>query len=314
MVMSFAATRRYLIDLFSARELQIGIFTAVGAVHRSDSDDKIPRYIPHYWPAYDPDLSAVEPRPRTFLQYVAVGRRLTRASGEVHHAVEKIADGVLRLASILNPLADLSGRKRKHRCIRELLFKQPETDQIYLGIVTALIAGDAGPAPEEWAQKWAPQILQVASAIAGTSETSDEAADFLALKMTGSTGQQQSSASQRDNVFRFPPESPKVQVRVGSIHSIKGETHTATLVVDTFYKKHNLTTLKPWLTGMNSGKGSEKTENIARLKQHYVGMTRPSHLLCLAMREDSILDGDLLKLKAQRWRIGRITDTGFVWL
>jgi DNA helicase-2/ATP-dependent DNA helicase PcrA len=304
----------YLIDLFSAQELQMGTFTAVGAVHRSDKDDKVPRYIPHYWSTYDPDLAAVEPRPRTFLQYVAVGRRLARASGEAHHVVEKIADGVLRLASILNPLADLSGRKRKHRCIRELLFKQPETDQTYLGIVTALIAGDADAAPEEWAQKWVPQITRVASAIAGKTEASDGAADFLALKMAGCTGQQQSSASQRDNVYRFPPENPKVHVRVGSIHSVKGETHTATLVVDTFYKKHNLIALKPWLTGANSGKGSEKTENISRLKQHYVGMTRPSHLLCLAMREDSLLDGDLSRFKGRQWRVGRVTATGIVWL
>ncbi|SRR6266481_7503174 len=89
----------YLIDLFSPQELQIGSFAAVGAVHRSDSDDKIPRYIPHYWPAYDPDLASVEPRPRSFLQYVAVGRRQGLASGEAHHVVERIAEGVLRLAS-----------------------------------------------------------------------------------------------------------------------------------------------------------------------------------------------------------------------
>jgi hypothetical protein len=305
---------RYLVDLFSDEELRTGIFTAVGAIHRSEKDDKVPRYIPHYWPAYDPDLSRVDPRPRTFLQYLAVGRRLTRASGEAHYAVDKIADGILRLASLLNAQSDLPIRKRKHQYVRERLFDEPETDQVYTSLVTALMSCDVEVAPTQWSQQWVPQIVQVATAIAGSSKASSEVEAFLAHQIAASSGQSNTGASQGDNLYRFPQNNPRVQIRVGSIHSVKGETHTATIVLETYHKKYNLTALKPWLLGDHIGQGDEGPDNLSRLKQHYVAMTRPSHLLCLAMRQSSLSAGDMARLKERGWRICRVMDYGAKWL
>ncbi|NEI63856.1 MULTISPECIES: hypothetical protein [Rhizobium] len=37
------------------------------------------------------------------------------------------------------------------------------------------------------------------------------------------------------NIFAYPAADPKVKIRLGSIHSVKGETHTATLVLDSFF-------------------------------------------------------------------------------
>lgn len=102
-------------------------------------------------------------------------------------------------------------------------------------------------------------------------------------------------------------------MRVGSIHSVKGETHSATLVLDTFYRKHHLTMLKPWLLGKQSGGSGSKTL-LSRLRQHYVAMTRPSHLLCLAMREDCLSETDLAELKNRGWRVARVQTGGFEWL
>jgi hypothetical protein len=304
----------YILELFSDRELQAGTFTAVGAVHRPGGEDKVPRFVAHYWPAYDHELAVSEPRPGTFLQYLAAGRKLARASGEAHFAVEKIADGILRLVGILNPLADISARKRKHRFLRELLTGHSELERHYVDIVSFLITGDGHVIPDDWNQKWVPLIIGVAAGIAGTSEDSPAAMAFLSVQATSEVSSQPATETTRDNVFRYPSESPKVQIRVGSIHSVKGETHTATLVLDTFFHAHHLTSLKPWLVGKKSGGGSEGSRNISRLKQHYVAMTRPSHLLCLAMREDSLTDGDVSALKGRGWRAARVTIAGVVWL
>lgn len=305
----------YLLKLFSEIELQAGMFTAVGAVHRPGSDDKVPRFVAHYWSAYDHELATSEPRPGTFLQYLAAGRRLMRSSGEAHHMIEKIADGVLRLVGILNPLADIPARKRKHRCVRELLADHPERDKSYIELVCFLLTVCDDAASEDWNQKWAPQVIAVAAAIAGTSENSAAATAFLSIQEPPTTGSQPSAATQRDNVFRYPSENPKAHIRVGSIHSVKGETHTATLVLDTFFHSHHLSTLRPWLIGKKAGGGCENARNISRLKQHYVAMSRPSHLLCLAMREDCLLNDDVSALKGRGWRLARVTAGGVVvWL
>jgi hypothetical protein len=104
--------------------------------------------------------------------------------------------------------------------------------------------------------------------------------------------------------------SSKVHIRVGPIHSVKGETNTATLVLETFWYDHNLEKAVPWLTGSKSGAGSAGTRQSTRLKLHYVAMTRPTHLLCLAVKRSSLEDeeGELDQrliggLESHGWRV-----------
>ena len=99
---------------------------------------------------------------------------------------------------------------------------------------------------------------------------------------------------------------------MGSIHSVKGQTHTATLVLETFWNAHNLEKLKPWIVRPkmeNAWKKSDGPEQKTRIKIHYVAMTRPTHLLCLAMKrssfeKDGVLDQEVIqKLKQRGWQI-----------
>ena len=89
----------YLQETFTEQELTNGLFTAVGAVHRGDAEVR-PRFVRHYWDQYDHELTASEPKPSTFFQYVAAGRKATAELSEAHQAVEKIAEGILRLVRI----------------------------------------------------------------------------------------------------------------------------------------------------------------------------------------------------------------------
>jgi DNA helicase-2/ATP-dependent DNA helicase PcrA len=43
-------------------------------------------------------------------------------------------------------------------------------------------------------------------------------------------------------------------------------------------------------------------------------MTRPSHLLCLAMREDCLTESDIDQLKTLGWRVARVQNAGSEWL
>ena len=117
----------------------------------------------------------------------------------------------------------------------------------------------------------------------------------------------------RDNIYRYPNDNPKVHIRVGSIHSIKGQTHTATLVLETFWQDHNLHKLKQWIVRPKGEKGWKKSDGVEqekRLKIHYVAMTRPTHLLCLAMKrgtfekDDGSMDQEVVqKLEGRGWKV-----------
>jgi DNA helicase-2/ATP-dependent DNA helicase PcrA len=300
----------YLCEVFSAPELRQGRFTAVGAVHRPSEDtNHLPRHVGNYWSDYDAELAASEPKPKTFCQYYMAGRKRAEQAGEAYPLVELLAEGIIALARCADPLVNVSNYQRKHRYLLQLLSAKPEAQAAYSEFVTSFAANRTIPSPDEWKDKWVAIVKLVASEITDSAIDASRVAEFLEWEQATAT-----TLRQRDNRFKYPDLAPAVEVRLGSIHSIKGETHTATLVCDTYFRAHHLATLKPWLLGQKSGGGQQSALGQSRLKQHYVAMTRPTHLLCLAMREDALTEGEIASLKARKWRVGRVINGPIQWI
>lgn len=87
----------------------------------------------------------------------------------------------------------------------------------------------------------------------------------------------------------------------GSIHSVKGRTHLATLLVDTFWHKSNIVSLLPWHFKTPPKKNG--VQNETRLKCHYVAVTRAKGLVCMALPVDSVDDAAKDKLILNGWKI-----------
>lgn len=308
-----AAYATYLQEVFTEDELRAGTFAAVGGVHRSGGEDNVPRSVSHYWPEYDHEVAGSDPRPSTFFQYLGAGRKLA-ASGEIHPVVDKVAEAILRLARISNPTIDLAIRRRPHRYVLQLLASTPETKGSYLQAISYFAIDGISPSSEEWIQEWRPRIWGIVKAICGTCSDTESTRAFLAWQAPFQSVGGAATPERRDNIFKHPTTDPKVRIQVGSIHSVKGETHSATLVLETFYHGHQLKTLKPWLLGQRAGRGSEGVRNVSRLKQHYVAMTRATHLLCLALRRDAVDTAEIDILKARSWRVAQIGASGIDWL
>ena len=168
--------------------------------------------------------------------------------------------------------------------------------------------------PEEWQGTWAPVILQLAELLSGADIDPAHLDDFLVWPDEELDEEVARNMRRKDNVYRFPPDDPAVEIRVGSIHSVKGETHTATLVLDTFFHDHHLSALRPWLLGEKAGQGNEGTIMLSRLKQHYVAFTRPTHMFAIAMRNELTTE-EIAALKDRNWRVGRAQKEGVIaWL
>ncbi|SPF78098.1 UvrD-helicase domain-containing protein [Pseudoprimorskyibacter insulae] len=300
----------YLRQEFGAAELSSGDFTAVGAVHRADTDDKLPRSIRHYWPEYDPEISSAEPQPNTLLQYLAAGRRLAELSGETNDLVEKLAEGVLRLARLMSPETAIGKRRRNHRYVMDLLEGNADALETYLYLVRAFAVSRVFPTQDRWEADYRVLFESVAHSLSASHATNSAANGFLAWSEIGNVD---AAKAKRNNVLWDETQAPAIKVRVGSIHSVKGETHTATLVLETFYYKHHLKELKPWLLGQTQG-GNGRTDRIKqRLRLHYVAMTRAARLLCLAMRTDAFNEAEIGILRENGWRVARVTQEGVEW-
>lgn len=114
-----------------------------------------------------------------------------------------------------------------------------------------------------------------------------------------------------------------IEIKYETVHNAKGKTHCATLYVDTIYQGkyesgHVLRVLK---------KGSAKRQTIyypnpfykeigeepsstyvkSAIKMIYVGLSRPTHLLCYAMHKSSYENYDAQKLRNCGWEIIDLT-------
>jgi len=102
--------------------------------------------------------------------------------------------------------------------------------------------------------------------------------------------------------------------RKETIVPILPSTACLTLVCETYFKTHHLAALKPWLLGGKVGGEKESEAMKSRLRQHYVALTRPTHLLCIAMRESSFSNDDIETLKVRGWRVGSVNGGSVNWL
>ena len=305
-----------LVETFSETVLQEGTFAAVSQVHNppeEEEDHKKPHHVCDYWTQYDPEAARTSAMPHSLVRYITWGIAASQEKGEASLAVEQIAAGILRLASMASCEFSYRTRRYRHRYIRSLLDGSDDILGRYLDIVYAFAVERTGPNEDSWETRWKYQARAIAQALAGTSVSGDDAERFLAWNAGDPMMSGAQALQRRDNIYRYPTEAPKVEIAVGSIHSVKGQTHTATLVLESFWNDHNLESLKEWiLDPSRQWKSKDGVRRKSRLKLHYVAMTRPTHLLCLAMKrssfeEDGNLDLEQIRMLEERgWRVAQI--------
>ncbi len=91
-----------------------------------------------------------------------------------------------------------------------------------------------------------------------------------------------SSVVEKPNIYSLE----ETDVHITTIHSVKGQTHTGTLYLESFYRKGNgnyeserlATQLKGAPFNPSSGEILKQTT-----KMMYVGLSRPTHLLCIGV-------------------------------
>ncbi|WP_261338466.1 UvrD-helicase domain-containing protein [Rhizobium leguminosarum] len=286
-------------ETFTEHELSSGVFTAVAGVHKRSDDDRIPRWMGHYAPAYDPDISSREAYPSSFSQFLMAGYRDARRTRLSQPIARAVAQGMLELLR----RADHDFPQMKPRNPHAFLLTVLSGEALirYKQLLDFLIMNIAAISPSTWRDFAAVILRVIAEETVGKAIGTRDFLEFLAWKQPDEVPA--GSPTVASNFFAYPADDPKVKIRLGSVHSVKGETHTATLVLDSFFHDHHLSALKPWILGGKVGKGAEGSRMQGRLKLHYVAMTRPARLLCLAMRSDAFSANERVQLVARGWTI-----------
>lgn len=317
---------RHVLSSFRDDTLAIGDVTAVGAVHQNASDvtagdPKFPKTVPHYWSGYTAEVGRRDPHPRTLIQYVRVAQALVRDGRDLAPGVEKIASGLVRLARRAGGTDILGRRAPSHRAVVDALSTDPEAASAYRRILRAFLIERETLSVVSWAQR---QVdIRLVAAGLGTSATAPSIGDDflrwdqhnLLLAAPAATSPQEA----RPNVYRVHDgDGRSVDIRLGSVHSMKGQTHLATLLLSTYWHDHSAKKMLPWLLGQKVNLSGAGPRDRVRLQHTYVAMTRPSHLVCLAiprsvLGDDGSLNRHVANLTARGWHVAEIVDGASRW-
>jgi len=299
------ATRDQVLGRFGAEVLalpegQRRVVTALGGVAENQADVAAPLNIGSYWSEFDRGVEVSLPQPNSLCQ-------------AIRHSATSIGANETNFAFISNAAVEicrLAGVKFKNRAGGEMppsSFGLPSYLKSIQGLAPfrKLVAdGMIGPEPTEetwpdFVQKMM-KILDIPADLAGVKEyVAYDASEF----------KEKLAQSNSKNVFTT---DDGIQIRLATIHSVKGETHDATLLMETKYRKmfdvqemlpHLLDEAFPAPVFDAAHPTTKASIRATFMKKAFVAASRPRHFLGVAMGRERITESQKQGLQAKGWAI-----------
>ncbi|MEW6659301.1 MAG: UvrD-helicase domain-containing protein [Thermodesulfobacteriota bacterium] len=269
--------------------------------------EKVPVTLADYWPGFQPNLRLGR-QCSHLISFVRQARHLRELQGECREAYDTIIEGVVRLLHRQGIKNSLGKRFTKTTLLDEM-----RTTGIlanFQELVLALLLSGRVLNRETWDQL-VQVLIKILSPWTGSGLNSNAGA-FLEWCEKGCLPQAE-DLRDRMNLYPHKTEKGSVNIEITTIHAVKGETHTATLVLETYwYKTHDLRVLLPFIK--NQG---DQLPITGRLKEHmkriFVAITRPKELLCLAIHKGHLTgSGDIQILQKLGWVIRDLTEVEII--
>lgn len=292
---TFAA---YVAQQFSLEELVGGTIHAVCARKQGDSKQGLGRHILDYWPTFDADVS----RPgATRVKLIDVVRSLKLYSGSSSDTRESLDSVRTALLSFLQTIGFESAVQARNW--RDLV------DRINHDQVNALnnaVRGLILATPETQAawSKVIDKLFDQLQPFLGSKHTKKVFRDLdyltYAEHLDPLVGGQPVHGARNRYVATI--DGKTVTINVSTIAGVKGETHLATLVLESFQQSaFDITEALPYLCGHSDSTTVKDPRLLGQLRNLYVGVTRPTRLLCLAMHRQRLNENYQSALGSQGW-------------
>ncbi len=259
----------------------------LGMVHKIDKEMSVK----NYFEEYNPEVK--KQTPNHLIDYFWIAEEQMEKKGELSLKVEWISKGICKIMRKY-PLKEIEKSSSAFNSIIKTV--RPENrEEIRSGLLEIMCMN--------WKTKneWENVIDQILHLLSDVIKYTDARKDEFLFWNGSEKPEEYTKNRNRVNEKEYENESgDKINIKFGSIHSSKGRTHLATLVVETKYYEDNLSSILPWLSGKRPKLG---VRNKKRLKCHYVAMTRAKGLLCLAIPRKSVSDQVRKELENFGWNL-----------
>jgi len=241
------------------------VIKVVGQIGKENpEDEKFPHTICHYEPTFIKPMNKRIGRPQNLHDLISFSRDIFAENKENFFAIHIFFSGIIRLLTSYFEISNTTAypfRNVRDRLKGESLnsheLKGKELFEGLLDIYDLIINNDADY------NQIKSKIVELVK-ITGFKQYTESFFDLSKTKHSKGSNQ---------------IDVDGLQIELNTIAGIKGETHTATLVLETFYRKHNIENAIQHKLG--EAKPDKNTQK--RIKHLYVAMTRPTSFLCLAL-------------------------------
>ncbi|GLI25334.1 hypothetical protein GGQ86_005233 [Xanthobacter flavus] len=276
-----------------------GFVAKAVAGRKTGAGQNMPRHLGDYWPPFAAGHAGSQASFSNLADYARRAQMLLTEACDCAPAADAIWDGLLALAHRGN-IAHGTPRLTKRGLLAALDAADPAA-----GLALRLVAHrlcfsvDSGDA-DAWPQT--AQEIENALRLLMLAPPPQAFADFLAWVPDGAAAAVVGRS--RQNIVRHVSDDRSVEIALSTIHGVKGETHSATLVLSTPSRRmFDLKEAIGPLTGTGDARRRERQTVARQLTLVFVGMTRPSQLLCLAMPLDHLEANEIAALEGNGWRV-----------
>lgn len=301
--------------------VEIGKRVKAKAIGFRKSPRKTPngKYLPHdigdYWPQYDNAFTKKLGGENYLLEYVAKARYVLAATGECREAHTLLIEGLLRLVEELQLVNGDMGRITKFSLLHAIKDSSEKIRKHFDSMVYNFCMDKTPLRADTWITMCKDAIEFMITLFPMGKPT--DAEDFISWdnRFTMSVATENTNVASRRNIYRYQSDGYECDIEVTTIHAVKGETHDATLVLETcFNRGHDLRKTIPFLIGDGNDCVHADDSTKEHLKRIYVAMTRPRELLCMALLKDHLGQNKKTrrdtktKLIAKGWRLLDLTE------
>lgn len=300
---------------FSEAYKRLDKFTikVIGAVGNEIDPEKQELKIGHYWTGYDKSKAKNKFKESTFIEAVLYCRQSPSVDWAANYKL--LTDCVLNLLRRADK-KDEEGRYYSATSMRDFLKATGKWNN-YRELIYIMLCQDYQINQEFWND-----ANRALSAIFDFNDISADASEYMTYHDEGGFAgfahdieepEEGTLTTLPENMIRHPDG---FRIELSTIHGVKGETHDATLVLETKYHCFDLETMLPYLTGALPNQKHPNVKlrdtphhsaafkpNKKFMRQLYVAMSRPKHLLCLALHRNHITSEQQASLVIAGWRV-----------
>ena len=263
----------------------------LGMVHNKEpmqpNHPHFPIGLRDYCAAYDPLATKANPQPIYLIDYFRRGISSSEHSLDSYHAIESVSQAFLRIIKSNSDLV-IPATSRKFCTLLKLI---PEESQIVFRKEMLELMSLPFATQGEW-DEVVSRSKSILKMFFGLSTVEPLKLQWTKEELSGQKTEEVISRKPK-NIFTYIDNATgrSVDIHLASIHSVKGQTHLATLVVETYWYAPNIKSIISCLCG--TGIEKPNSRNTTRMKCHYVALTRARGLVCVALPISSVSDREI---------------------